>query len=142
MLASALLKPGSKIKKQKITPKTRKLLITIAIADDVLRVSTTTAAPSPTIPVKIRTAGMRNARRTRVEGGFEWWTKHMAINIASNSRIMPKERRARVGVVRNELDVSNCTWMATIATAVTTSNWHSYPKERDFGTSHSRGSGV
>ena len=99
-----------------------------AVPNDVSNVSTTSATPSPTIPIKIRTVGTRDAcckDTWEVEGevvlplAWVWWacTKQMASDMASNSMIMQREIRARVATLTAiELDVSSWTKMAIVAT--------------------------
>jgi len=84
-----------------------------AMPSDVLSISTTRAAASPTMPIKSNTIGTPDAKRSSADGRCEsleyWrdWRKQMASRMASNSNIMPKKRRARVVVVvAIELDVS------------------------------------
>jgi hypothetical protein len=99
-----------------------------AVPNDVSNVSTTSATPIPTIPIKIRTVGTRDAcckNTWEVEGEvvlplvWLWWAwaKQIASDIPSNSMIMQREMRARVAALTAiELDVSSWTKMAIVAT--------------------------
>jgi len=104
----------------------RKILMVTAVPNDVSSVSTTSATPNPTMPIKMSIVSTRKACWTRAKGGWEgwlpliWWawTKQIASEMPSNSSIVQKERRARVAaVIAVDWDVSSCTRIATIAPA-------------------------
>ena len=92
----------------------------IATFSDNLTVSTTRAVASPSIPIKINIVGTRKTRRR--ERGIPSVRCGMGMQIRrirpNNSKMIPYERIVWVvGVVANEIVVSNCTSRPSIPAA-------------------------